>query len=303
MIAIKKTQHILEYAGLRMLAGFVRLLPDTAAIALGRNLGAACAYLFPGRMKLAHDNLGLAYGDSLSPEGRTAIITSLLSMLGESLIESIIATDESVRVHVAVEGMEHLDRALARGKGAVILGPHFDMWELAGYVFGAHLATVSSVYKAMKNPYINSYLLRTREKSNQGLIQSKNALRGVMGRLKKGEAVVMLFDQNAGRSGLQVPFFGKTAQTYSAPAAFALKTGCAVIPAYMKRAAGFRNHRLIIREPFPLMRTGDMGKDLLANTRQYNDFIEEVVRSAPELWFGWLHRRWKLHGAGSRPAV
>ena len=294
MPVIKKIQHILEYAGLRILVCIITLLPAPAAIRLGRGIGAALRFVFRSRMRLAHDNLQLAFGDSLSFAARSSIIDRLLRMQGESLIESIIGTRESIAQHVTIEGMEHLDRALEKKKGVILLGPHFDMWELAGYIFGAHLDSVATVYKSLKNPYVNQYLIKTREKSNLGLIPSKSALRPVFSRLKKGEAVVMMFDQNTGRNGVPVKFFGKTAMTYSAPATFALRTGCSVIPSYMFKEPGFRRHRLIIKEPFQLISTGDMEKDTLDNTQRYNDFFEDLVRRHPEQWFGWLHRRWKL---------
>lgn len=297
MPLLKKMQHVLEYGGLRLLVGLIKLLPAPAAIGLGRAMGSALRLLFKSRMQLAHDNMQLAFGDGLSFTERCGIIGPLMKMQGESLVESIICTPDSIAENVTVEGMEHLDRALAEGRGVILLGPHFDMWEMAGYIFGNRLDNVATVYKAMKNPYVNDYLIKTREKSNLALIQSKNALRPVLSRLKKGGAVVMMFDQNAGRSGLAVNFFGKKAMTYSAPAAFALKTGCAVIPAYMIKEAGFRKHRLIIHPPFPLIATGAMEQDTIDNTQQYNDFFEDLVRRHPEQWFGWLHRRWKQPGS------
>ena len=94
--------------------------------------------------------------------------------------------------------------------------------------------------------------------------------------------------------GIKATFFGKTAFTYAAPASFALKTGCSVLPAYLEPLPQFRRYRLVIEAPFPLIRTGDQEQDILANTQQYNDWLEKLVRARPELWFGWLHQRWKI---------
>ncbi len=220
-----------------------------------------------------------------------------MKLQGESLIESIICTAGSIAENMAVEGVEHIDRALAENRGAILLGSHFDMWEMAGYFLAGRYDNVATVFKAMKNTYVNRYLLKTRERSRLAQISSKNALRPVLSRLKKGGAVVIMFDQNAGREGLPATFFGRRAMTYSAPAAFALKTGCAVIPLYMVKEEGFRRHRLIILPPVPLIRTGDEEGDIMANTQQYNDLFEDLVRRHPALWFCWLHRRWRLPGS------
>jgi KDO2-lipid IV(A) lauroyltransferase len=289
-----KIMYILEYIGLRFFCCVIKALPDSVSIKAGRTIGTISARFLKQRIKLAHSNLEHAYGEALSFEERSSIIHKLSSLLGEALIESIICKGEDAEKNISVEGMEHLYNALKMNKGVLILGPHFGLWELAGYIFGSALHNASTVYKPLKNSYINNYLLKIRRKTDIGLIPSKNALKLVLQNLKKGSAVVILFDQNAGKGGVPVKFFGKTAFTYSAPAAFALKTGCPVVPAYIIKDSGFRKHRLIIKEPFLLINTGNKEKDILANTQQYNDFLEALVRRHPEQWFGWLHRRWKI---------
>ncbi len=289
-------KHLLEYIALRIFCFTVKALPVPLTIRAGRKIGLLATPFIKKRIELAHSNLQIAFGDTLSFKERNKIIRSLLSLLGEGLIESIVFNTKEIEQNITVEGMELLENALAMKKGAIILGPHFGQWELAGFVFGSYLKNASTVYKSLKNPFVNSYLIKKRQESNLTLIQSKNGLRQVFASLKKGSMVVILFDQNAGRDGLPVNFFGSTAFTYSAPAVFALKTGCPVLPAYTIKDSGFRKHRLVIKEPFPLIRTGDKEKDLMANTQQYNDFIESLVRKHPDQWFGWLHNRWKIPG-------
>jgi KDO2-lipid IV(A) lauroyltransferase len=287
-------RYRLEYAGLRLFCGIVKNLPAAVSIPAGRTLGRLSGFLLRERMELARSNLRRAFGESKTPEEQRDLISNLLSLLGEALVESIICTGEDLSGNVAVEGMEHIEKALRMNRGLLLLGPHFGLWELAGFIFGARLQNAATVFKPMKNPYVNEYLLQARRESGLGLIPSKNALRLVLQYLRKGSLVVILFDQNAGKGGIPATFFGTTASTYAAPAVFALKTGCPVVPAYMIKEAGFRKHRLVIHEPFPLIATGDKQKDILVNTQQYNDFLESLVRQHPEQWFGWLHRRWKL---------
>jgi len=300
-------RYILEYAGLRLVCCMMRSLPHTVSIGLGRRLSTLARFFIGTRIALAQDNLRLAFGDAMSAEERNAVIVRLLRLLGEAFIESIIFKPDDVRSHIVIDGHDRLERSLAQGRGVIFLVPHFSMWELASFAFGSCLHGASVIYKPLKNPCIDRYLMRARRKSNLTLIPSKQALRSVIGNLKKGRAVGILFDQNAGRGGIPATFFGKTASTYAAPAVFALKTGCPVLPAYMLQDSGFRRHRLVIGEPFPLIDTGNREQDILANTQQYNDFLEALVRRHPELWFGWLHRRWRLprsfSAAGAEAAV
>jgi KDO2-lipid IV(A) lauroyltransferase len=287
-------QYRLEYAGLLLFNAVLRALPDKVAIGLGRNAGALAGKILRARVRLAHENLQIVFGESLSPAQRENIIEKLFRMLGEGFVESVISSPADLLNNVSVEGLEHLKDALAKKRGVIILGPHMGMWEHASSAFAQYVDDAASLYKPLKNPYVDAYMIRTRGLGKIKLISSKNGLRQIYQRLKKGGMVTLLFDQNAGRNGLPVPFFGKIASTYSAPAAFALKTGCAVVPAYTIKEPGFRRNRTILGEQFPLIQTGNMESDIIANTRQYNAFIEDLVRRYPEQWFGWLHRRWKL---------
>jgi len=287
-------RYRLEYIAVRIFYSVVKAMPKLMSIKIGRALGALSFYCIRKRLAIAHTNLDRAFSGTLSYGQRSAIIRRLLRMLGEALIESVIFSQQDIARNVTIEGSEHLDRAIKLHRGALILVPHFGIWELASHVFGSYLTNASVIYKALKNPYVDDFLVGLRKKSNLDLLPSRDALRLVLRNLRKGYAVGLLFDQNAGREGIPASFFGQTAFTHSAPAVFALKTGCTVLPAYMIEDAGFRKHRLVIGRPFPLISTGNKEADIMANTQQYNDFLEALVRRHPEKWFGWLHRRWKI---------
>ena len=90
--------------------------------------------------------------------------------------------------------------------------------------------------------------------------------------------------------GVFVDFFGRKACTNKGMALLALKTESPVIPMFLVRE---RSRFKVIFEPeVPLIRTGDKTKDIEANTQQYNEVIEKIVRRYPEQWF-WVHQRWK----------
>lgn len=301
--ARKRAIYLLEYSAVRMIEALLRLVPQRLAISLGRACGRLATHLFKKRVALAHENLQRAFGSKLTMHQRRDIVRGLFQQLGEAFAESVICTPRDID-RVVVEGLDILEHALQQGRGAIILVPHFGAWEMASHVFGRCLESAAVIYKPLKNPYLDTYLMQTRLRSKLHLIPSKKALRQVLAHLKAGRAVGILYDQNAGRRGVPATFFGHRAFTYAAPAVFAAKTGCPVLPAYMRRDPGFRRYSLVIGEPFPLMRTGDEAADHMANTQQYNDFLEDLVRREPQHWFGWIHNRWKQPReiAGAPPA-
>ena len=288
-------KHSIEYLLFRLVCGAINAMPTTFAIKVGRRIGLVLARFLKTRANLAYSNLELAFGDALTHQERIKIIHGLFSYFGEVFVESIIFTPKDVRENITIENLEYVDDALQLNKGVIIIGPHFGPWELASYALGAHITDAATIYKPLKNRYINNYIIRTREKIvHLELISSKNALRPVLGKLRQGNAVVILFDQNAGKKGIPSTFFGQTAMTYPTPAAFALQTGCPVIHAHIQNDGKLRRFRIIFGKPFPLIDTGNREQDLLANTQQYNDYLENLVRSDPTRWFGWLHNRWRI---------
>jgi len=288
-------QHLIEYLLFRCLCGAINVLSVPFSIRVGRFIGILSARFLKSRVNLAYTNLQQAFGDGLTHQERTKIIHDLFGFLGESFVESIIFTLKDVHENITIENLEYFNDALRLNKGVIILGPHFGPWELASYALGVNIRDAATIYKPLKNRYINNYIVRTREKIvHLELISSKNALRQVLGKLRQGNAVVILFDQNAGKKGIPATFFGKTAMTYPTPAALALQTGCPVIHAHIQSDNRFRKFRIIFGKPFPLINTGNRAQDLIANTQQYNDYLENLVRSDPARWFGWLHNRWKI---------
>jgi KDO2-lipid IV(A) lauroyltransferase len=245
------------------------------------------------RVALAHKNLEYALGDKFTHDQKHKIIKDLFGYMSESLIESIIFTKKDLEKNADFHGLDNLKKAVDKDKGVIILTAHFGAWEIGGDCIGSHLEDLVIIYKQLKNPYVNNFLIKNRGKGGYyRLVQDKEALRNVMRHLKRGGNAAILFDQNAAGDGMAVTFFGKPASTHSAPALFALKTGCSVVPAFIFKKPGFRKYHIEIHEPFPLIKSGDSHKDILDNTQQYNDFLESIVRDHPEHWFGWVHKRW-----------
>jgi Kdo2-lipid IVA lauroyltransferase/acyltransferase len=99
-------------------------------------------------------------------------------------------------------------------------------------------------------------------------------------------------DQNAGRSGVFVDFFGRPASTTGAPAMLALRFGAPLLPSWSQRIGdGFRYH-ITVEKPLIPPETGDRETDVRILTQQMNSRVEAWVREVPEQWL-WGHRRWK----------
>jgi KDO2-lipid IV(A) lauroyltransferase len=110
--------------------------------------------------------------------------------------------------------------------------------------------------------------------------------------LREGGYLGILVDQNAGRRGVFVPFFGRLASTTPAPATMALRFRAPLIPAWQWREDGGRHHVVEVEAPLPFPDTGDRDEDVWRLTAAMTARVEAWVRKEPGQWL-WAHRRWK----------
>jgi len=71
----------------------------------------------------------------------------------------------------------------------------------------------------------------------------------------------------------------------------AIRSGAPVIPVFMVRER-YDKHHLVIKEPLPLIHSGDFQRDVEANTQLFNQVLETIIRQYPEQWL-WIHRRFE----------
>ena len=67
-------------------------------------------------------------------------------------------------------------------------------------------------------------------------------------------------------------------------------TGVPVIMYFFVRENG--KYRFEVLPELPVVNTGDVEKDILVNTQNFNKALEGIIRRYPDQWF-WIHNRWK----------
>jgi KDO2-lipid IV(A) lauroyltransferase len=272
--------------------GVLRLLvwlPHPARRVAGRGLGKLAYRVLPGRRAIAATNLRLCFPE-LSDSGRHALLLRHFASLGMSVVElgmSWWASDEELRRLVRMEGLEHLQRATASGKGAIILSGHFGASEFAGRIVKGHFPQLAGLYRPNRNAMVDEFLRRGRSRSVLDLI-AKDNVRALLRRLSQGISVWYAPDQSYRRSySVLVPFFGVPAMTNAALTHLTRISGAPVVPFSSRRLPD--GSYVVTFEPalegFP---TGDLTVD----ATRVNALLESVIRRAPEEYY-WIHRRFK----------
>src|SRR4029077_15375301 len=123
------------------------------------------------------------------------------------------------------------------------------------------------VVRPIANARVEELISSYRTLGGNAPIHRRNAAREILLALRRNEAVGILFDQNTTRDeGVFVDFFGVPAATTPAIATFALRTGAAVVPAFLIWDNAIKKHRLTFDRPVDLIETGDRSRDILENT-------------------------------------
>jgi len=285
----------LSYLLLRGFSLFINLLPEGFALWVGRQLGNVVYCLDLEHRKIAIQNLHIAFGQEKSEEEMRSIAKKNFQNLGMTAVEffRIPGMDlETYKKKVEMEGVDEALNVLGKNKGGLLLLGHFGNWELMALMSKVIEKPILVIAKSIKQKRIDQWITRIRKGVGLELISPKNATLKVIQALSRNQVVGILFDQRGKRSkGLWVDFFGRKVPTTPGLAVMALKSGAPVLPVFMVRN-GFQKHRLIVKEPLELIHTGNIRKDVEANTQLFNKTLESIIRQYPDQWL-WIHRRWE----------
>jgi KDO2-lipid IV(A) lauroyltransferase len=252
---------------------------------------AAAGGSFSRRNKRVMSNLAIAFPD-MPHADRQRIARGMWENYGRTVAESLIIDRIAADPGRVILGNEEWVRSrLQSAKGVVFAGLHFGNWE-ATIVPALEVGQKPiGIFKPLKNPAANAFLLRLRTKLYPaGLLPATRAtVLRVARHVRSGGSVCVLSDHRD-RSGIAVPFFGKPAPSATLPALLSVSYDAPLLVARVDRlpSARFRVHVSEVE----VSRTGDRDKDVLLTTAALQAKFEEWIRERPEAWV-WCYKRWE----------
>ncbi len=294
---MRKIGWIIEVGLVSCLMSLFAVLPFRVSLSLGEFLGTLCSIPFKRRRSIALDNIkgtidrGHLRIDS-TPED---IVARHFANLGRSFAEIsrvLLKKDRRVIENITFEGIEDYINARQRGKGVIFITGHCGNWELMAIAMAWKGYPVSVIARPLDNPYMDRVIGALRTRFGNKVISKWGALRGSLRALRAGETIGILIDQSVvPDEGVIIEFLGKKAYTTKMPALIAMKTGAAVIPAFINYLGDGR-HKFSVGKEIGLQDTGNNEQDIIENTRRFSAYIEDYIRQTPSEWL-WMHRRWK----------
>lgn len=290
---MKKLKGAVVIGLLRLLA----LLPWAGVQRVGAAIG-WLTYHIPNRSReVTRINLSRCFPE-LDEQALDALLKKTLVSIGKTLTESACAWIWSAHKTVGyvreVEGLEHLQAALASGKGVVTLSSHFGNWEVLLHYLGTQCKT-AILYRPVKMEAVDKLLQEQRQQMGNELVPSTpKGILSLIKTVRRGGVAGIAVDPEPDLSnGVFVPFFGVPALT-SKFATSLLKgrkaEGVFLHAARLEDGSGYR----VIVEPAPEAMYSDDDEQAVAAMVQV---LEKQVRANPDQYM-WNMKRFKRRPEG-----
>jgi KDO2-lipid IV(A) lauroyltransferase len=219
--------------------------------------------------------------------------------MGKSIVEFARANRlrERLTSLVSIEGGGHLDEALKRGKGVLLMTAHIGNWELAGARLAAEGYLTAPIYTPQRNKGgVNDLISERRADTGMKMIPSQGlGLREAFRMLRQGGVLIFMQDLDARKEGILLPFLGLPASTATGIVKMHQKFGAPVVPAVTTRNADGVHHTLHIQEILSDARDEDgnlFGANMEKSLKMCNNVLGKWVTEYPEQWM-WLLDKWE----------
>lgn len=247
-------------------------------------LGGWVVRLVPAFRRRVENNLSLVW-PHLSAGERRRILIGAGKHTMRMMVEYTRIDKFRREVVLNIDGAERLEAARASGKGMVLVTAHYGNWEAARAAAQKLGHESGIIYRAFNNRYLDAFTMNLLPCLGTPVLQKgRKGTRQLLAHVARGGVAMILVDQR--NSGAPfIPFLGHPAETVTAAADLAVRTGAALMPVVARRNVAERRFDVCFEAPV----TGSDATEMMA---EVNRRIGAWVEADPEQWF-WFHRRWR----------
>ena len=272
----------------------VTRLPHRWQIGFGRGLGMLLYYLPTKLTDITSTNIKLCFPE-LTDQERKQLVKKSFASLGIGLVEAAMAwwlPEKKLNCLVELRGYEHVEQALAKGKGIILLGPHYTCLEIMGRVLGMRYA-FAVMYAPHKKRLIAYIHERFRQQHYINYIP-RHRVRQLLRALNNNMAIWYAYDVDGGKKrSVFAPFFGIQTASLTSVSRIVRMSGAAVIPISFERRDGDFKYEVVLSPPienFP-------SKDPVEDATRLNAILEQAIRERPDQYV-WQYKRFKTRPQG-----
>jgi len=277
--------------------GLFRLLtylPYKAQLTCGRQLGRLLNRLPTRLCAVTQTNIRLCFPE-LSEAEQQRLIKRNLENVGMGIFETAMAwwlPDQNLESLVEIRGLEHSDAAFARGKGIILLSPHFTCLEIMGRLISMKYA-FTALYRPHKKKFM-AFLLENFRPRRQVTYIPTTRVRLLAKALEENQAIWYAYDVDGGKKrSVFAPFFGVQTASLTSISRLAALTGASIIPIGFYRRDDNSGYQLKIAPALDQVPS----EDWVADAKHLNSALEKAIRQKPEQYL-WQYKRFKTRPDG-----
>jgi KDO2-lipid IV(A) lauroyltransferase len=205
---------------------------------------------FPGRRHAALANLAVILPRA-SRRDRARIARRMMRSYNRMMYEFFRLphlSREELLASVEVDGREHLERAIARGRGVVITSTHIGNWELAGVMIAQLGYPLHAVAGVQLSRWLSGAVRDAKSELSITTISPEDGFRKILRALDHNDPVALMVDGDLYQHGHTVEWFGRPTPFPAGPGVLAQRTGALIIAGYCSRTADGR-FRVVMEPP------------------------------------------------------
>jgi len=275
------------------------LLPLPINHRIGQLLGSLLWQLSERNRRVSLINIRLCYPDQTPQWQQQLAKQSLIEstkMLTETAITWSWSQKRLLKLIKQVSGEEHLQAALAKENGLIIVSPHIGNWELMSAYIGQR-QPLTMLFRPARNPTLTPIMLQARERFGGTTAPTDaSGVRVLLKALSRNEAIIMLPDQEPQQGGgIFSPFFGTPANTMTLLSRLARKGKRATVFCFMERLSrgkGYHLHWLPVDQNL-------YHQDPLISTQAVNTAVERCIAINPSQYL-WSYKRFRQRPEGTK---
>jgi phosphatidylinositol dimannoside acyltransferase len=176
---------------------------------------------------------------------------------------------------------------LAAGRGVVFALPHMGNYDLAcAWIVAKGAGSLTAVVERVKPESVYDRFVAFREGFGMEVLPASGGTSSAFGilvqRLRAGKIVGLICDRDVTGGGMEVEFFGEKARMMGGPAALAVQTGAALMPAILWFEGD--HWGVHIHEEIPVPAEGGSKQKTAAMMQQVARLFEAGIRAHPQDW-------------------
>jgi lauroyl/myristoyl acyltransferase len=265
-----------------------RALPLPIRYWIADRLGDVLYTLSPGYRKNVLSNLAHVHRFAGKPAPTLRDVRTVFRVSSRNWADLLIVpgrTEQEFRsdVRLSTESLAHIDDAIARGNGCVIVTAHLGAFDVVGHYLHAIGYKLTIVTGRTTARIVFDGVTYLRQSNGLELVEATpSGVRKAIHTVRQGNCAVIVSDRDFFQNGVDVNFFGERTTLPPGAIRIARDTGAAIVPVYGRRADV--GHEITIHKPILVPKSSDLKADLAIGMERVVESMQTAISAVPDQW-------------------